>query len=342
MLIFLSLWALLIFIGISKSNSDQKPFSGKQALALRGICAVEIMLGHIGLATGSKVLYLNRKAGILFVGIFFVLSGYGVAYSAEHKENYLRYFLLVRTARMLIPVYAIRTIMLGVEHFTEYFLGREHTPTVLKGFLINHNWYVWEQLGFYLVYWLACRILPKYVEATVGVLSVAFVVFAFVVGIDNPWYGSSLCFALGLYYYRFEKSRFNEDADWTKVIECQDDKNKYYMIFAGLMVILAISVAFFLYGANESILGNPVARNTASVTFCIMVIMLLYKVRIGNSVSCFLGKCSYEIFLIHPYILSILRLFDITSGIVIGALTTVLSIILAYGMHRIFDWNFRH
>lgn len=54
---------------------------------------IVIMIGHIGLATGSIVLYPNRKAGILFVGIFFMLSGYGLIYSVDNKPEYLKHFL---------------------------------------------------------------------------------------------------------------------------------------------------------------------------------------------------------------------------------------------------------
>ncbi len=83
MLILLILWLTLIFLGISKNDSAQRPFSKEQAIALRGICAVEIMLGHIGLATGRVVLYPNRKAGILFVGIFLRYLGMEL-YTARH------------------------------------------------------------------------------------------------------------------------------------------------------------------------------------------------------------------------------------------------------------------
>ena len=70
-------------------------------------------------------------------------------------------------------------------------------------------------------------------------------------------------------------------------------------------VLITSMVAFFLLG-NDSVLGNPIARNVASVSFCMMTVLLLRKFRVINSVSVYLGRCSYEIFLIHPYVLSIL------------------------------------
>lgn len=76
-------------------------------MALRGICAIEIMPGHIGIATESMVLYPNRKAGILFVGIFFALSGYGLMYSMKNKKDYLQTFWKRRIPKILVPAYVV-------------------------------------------------------------------------------------------------------------------------------------------------------------------------------------------------------------------------------------------
>lgn len=70
MAIILISWLILSLCGISINQNEQLPFSLKQTTALRGISAIEIMIGHIGLETGSIILFPNRKAGILFVGIF--------------------------------------------------------------------------------------------------------------------------------------------------------------------------------------------------------------------------------------------------------------------------------
>lgn len=318
MIIILAVWLALIFWGMSENINGVHPFEQPQALALRGICAVEIMMGHIGLATGNMVLYPNRKAGILFVGIFFMLSGYGVAYSAEHKEGYMKNFLLLRTVKLLLPAYTVKIIVIVIETLLVYFRG-----TIIdinfNGFLTDFNWYVYEQLFFYFVYWLAYKLFPKYIEATVGICSLVLIIAAFAGGMDNPWYGSSLCFVLGLCYYKFEKRNYKF--------------RRYYALLTIMGLVLGTSMAAFFLLGNDSILGNPIARNAASVSFCIIVVMLLYKLRVGNAVSRFLGKCSYEIFLIHSSILGILKAVSIDSVILLGILTVVLSVVLAYLIH---------
>ena len=73
----------IILYGLTKEKIS--PLNGRNVIALRGICAIEIMIGHIGLATGSIILYPNRKAGILFVGIFFCYQDMG--YHIVKRKN---------------------------------------------------------------------------------------------------------------------------------------------------------------------------------------------------------------------------------------------------------------
>lgn len=107
MLIILLSWMAIILIGISWKKDVLPPLDKNQATAIRGISAIEIMIGHIGVATGSLVLFPNRKAGILFVGIFFLLSGYGLALSADKKADYMDSFLLKKSTRLILPAYVV-------------------------------------------------------------------------------------------------------------------------------------------------------------------------------------------------------------------------------------------
>lgn len=322
MIIILVMWLALVGYGISL-NKPNDPFEREQSLALRGISAIEIMIGHIGLATDSVILYPNRKAGILFVGIFFLLSGYGVAYSTEHKPDYLKHFLLKRAMKILLPAYFIKVVMIIFDSLLRN--TAEPLTIHLRSFFTGLNWYVWEQLLFYLIFWIAYKVAPRYLEIIVGAVSVVFIGAAYIYGMENPWYGSSLCFVLGLCLYKLKKRK----VEYGRVGYC--------ILTGGLAVALIVSMgAFFLLG-NDSVLGNPIARNVASVSFCMVTVLLLHKLRVVNSVSVHLGRCSYEIFLIHPYVLSILGNFPIESIALRGILTVILTIILAYFIHLLIE-----
>lgn len=102
---------LLIIYGIHRcdltSGMGSTGLDLSNSHAIRGICAVEIMLGHIGIATDSLWLYPSRKAGVLFVGVFFTLSGYGLMKSLAQKKDYLKHFLRKRIGSTLLPAYIV-------------------------------------------------------------------------------------------------------------------------------------------------------------------------------------------------------------------------------------------
>ena len=54
-------------------------------------------------------------------------------------------------------------------------------------------------------------------------------------------------------------------------------------------------------------MGNLAARNMASLLFVVVLLTALYRFKLGNRVSLWLGKYSYEIFLFHPLFISFFR-----------------------------------
>ena len=277
MLIILVCWLALILIGASHREDNSPPLRKEQALSIRGICAIEIMIGHIGLATGSAVLYPNRKAGILFVGIFFMLSGYGLSHSVDHKPDYLRHFFKRRVVSLLTPAYLVYMIDILINWLV---LNQRTVLDLfnLRIFLFTLNWYVWEQLFFYLTFWGAHCFSVKWREIVIGLAALGLIILAFLLKVSNPWYGSTMCFLVGICFYRLERSEF---------LLSLKRKNAIFVVL-GITLILSM-MAFYILG-NDCVLGNPLARNIASVCFCIMTLIILSQVEIGNALSSFLGK----------------------------------------------------
>lgn len=289
-LILLS-WLLLIFVGI-KYNKEKNPIplDIDTTLALKGISAIEIMLGHIGKNTGSIILFPNRKAGILFVGIFFALSGYGLMYSIDNKKNYQNVFLKQRIIKIVLPaylIYILRTVLL--QEPLSYIVN-------IRIFFEETNWYVWEILVLYTIFYLFAKISLKNISITLFFFSIVFVVIAYILKIDIPWYGSTLCFPLGIYYYLYND----------KIYKYYVTTNQYMRVIFVSSIALFIGIStFFMLG--ESFIGYVVARNIASTSFVILAFFLLYSFRIENKISKWLGKYSYEIFLIHFVYLKVFK-----------------------------------
>lgn len=299
MYLIVLLWLLIVLWKMKyRADGQLEPFSKQNAQVLKGICALEIVLGHLGLATDSVFLFPNRKAGILFVGIFFALSGYGLAYSVTNKQGYLECFLIKRLPKILVPAYVIY----GIGVVIKALLVSDGVGQLSKLFDVSQifggiNWYIWELAVFYVVFYVCARF-AELKKAHWGILIflVGFILVAFALGVDNPWYGSTLCFWLGIVYFLYQE-RF-------RALLVQRHMALHIAI---CVVIVGVSIVSFFALGTGSFIGNVIGRNLASFFFVVCVIILLYRFEIGNGVAMFLGKYSFEIFLIHPIAISICR-----------------------------------
>ena len=152
-------WFLLIIIGMQKTDRTVKEvLQIEQVNVLKGICAVEILIGHIGLQTNALVLYANRKAGILFVGVFLFLSGYGLMYSRDNKYGYMDGFIIKKSVHILLPAYFIYFLMQFAEVLLEQDLSILWNIIDIHNFIVSNNWFVWEILVLYVMFGILFRL----------------------------------------------------------------------------------------------------------------------------------------------------------------------------------------
>lgn len=325
MFLIILFFVALVLSSLKKNSVNiQQTLSSSISQSLRGISAVEIMLGHIGIATQSVFLYANRKAGILFVGIFFMLSGYGLIYSLNNKPNYINNFLKKRMCRIFFPAYIVYIVFL----FIELCQGERNCTFIsamkyifLGDFANGYRWYVVEIIGIYLVFRILYqRFSIHYANIIFLMISMTFTICAFILRLENPWYGSMLCFNVGLFYgeYTKEINEYFQRNFWLKNIFC---------IFITLLGI----GGFFICG--ETFWGNVVFRNIASVFWIFWLISVLQKVSIHSPLSIFLGRISYEIYLVHPMVIILLK--DISDPFLFSIICIIISLMCAWILHKI-------
>ena len=297
LIIIIFLWLILILEGIKHNkNVSDTAFTLDTSMALRGICSIEIMIGHLGIATGSVVLYPNRKAGILFVGVFLALSGYGLMYSVTNKDDYLDKFLFKRIGKLLFPAYGVFLINIVLSSIIDKNSLNLIKIINFKDFFLGTNWYVWELLMLYIVFYISVKIDKSFKKFPLIIFcfSVVFVCIAYGLKLENPWYGSTFCFVLGISYF------IHRD-DFREVFVLSNPTIK----FIGCCFVMVVSIVLFFI--DEGVVGVLVARNMASVFFVIVLLICLHRFSIKNNVSTWLGKYSYEIFLFHPLFINIFR-----------------------------------
>lgn len=286
---------------------------------MRGICSIEIMIGHLGVATESIALFPNRKAGVLFVGIFFALSGYGLMYSMANKNNYLTKFVPNKIRKVLIPAYIVFLVDVILHSMINRNMLYMLNIMFPKTFFLRTNWYVWELLMLYFVFYMSIKMQNNLKKFHLIILfySIVFICVAYGFEFENPWYGSTLCFWLGIIYFIY-RDRFKElfvlRKPMIKIICCS-------------VVMLSSICLFIVRGGGAS--GLLIARNAASISFVLVVIILLHWFSLGNKVTMWLGECSYEIFLLHPLFIEILRPW-IENDMVYALLVIAVTILTAY------------
>ena len=120
---------------------------------LRGFFALEIVIGHV-VRHESGLIMLFGKFMICSVAFFFFISAMGLVIPYDKKENYLNYrFILSK------PLYLF---ILAVMFFLICFLidlcgGLQlnyFTYNFLFSFYKNTNWFVWELIIFYFVFYI--------------------------------------------------------------------------------------------------------------------------------------------------------------------------------------------
>ena len=197
---------------------------------------------------------------------------------------------------------------------------------LLGEFIQKTNWFVFEILFFYILFWFLYKFFSvKTADILLCMATILLIIFGFYFQIANPWYGSSLCFPLGILYAQQERK-------WDAVLlKHYFMKNFVLIIGCGICIIL-----FFILG-NDSVVGNPIARNLAAVFFCLWVLSVLQKVSIEYRVLQWLGKISYEIFLLHPFWINIVENYVTKpwSYIFLVITLTIMSSALLQSIHAI-------
>ncbi len=250
--------------------------------------------------------------------------------SLNENKEYLKHFLIRRMSSILIPAYLVYLLSGIIDLFrlkqfpfliiAQYVLCAE--------FFSRTNWYVFEILIFYIVFYLSCRFLRGGVKTAAIVIMAGaciFVVAAFYCRIDNPWYGSTLCFPLGMMYAQHEE-------EWNQYL-----RKKYWFKNAALVFICMVCIILFFVLGNRSLVGNPAARNMASVSFSIWVLSVIQKVKIDYKAFRWLGKISYEIFLLHPVCIAVLNDFNL-NPYAYAAVCVVGSVAMAKAIHIPCKW----
>ena len=345
--------ALLLFIGLKPSKIrewQEEPLSLDRSKAIQGFAAVAIIVHHLAqeLAENAGAIGFFTELGVLFVGIFFFFSGYGLYTSLKTKENYLKGFLKKRLVTILVPFYMCILVFTAAACIC----GTRFTPLQLLGVLsgwslINpHMWYIVEIAILYLAFYVIYRLIKNRTAATVvmGIFVIAMMAGSLMLahGKDMSasgwfqgewWYNSSFLFVIGIIVSKHSEG-LRRIARKAYII--------WLLVLAALLVLLGPQTVYMLRrysywseipGETRAILDKLRCLSVQLpwiICFVLFLLLIMMRVRFGNPVLKFLGSISLELYLIHNLFLKGLHdgtIFNVRSP----GMYCILTILMAIG-----------
>lgn len=280
------------------SDFNQETLSPAASSSLKGILCVLIVLCHEStLVHDSLVLKPFLYFGFLGVAGFFFLSGYGIFISYGNKENYLEGFAKRRFIKVFFPWFAAFLIYAAYAAINKnpYKLGQLIINVKTGNTFMSNAWYVVAIAVFYIAFYLCAKCI-KSKTAVLLALSAIITAAAFALalaGYDKYWYSSLSALIVGM-LWGLKRERLLEYF-----------KSKWLLktiltggIFA-VCLFVHLSLKHFLPEGNYLEYIKAFFNEIAGAAFAFLIPLLSMKARNTNRLTDWLGKLSYEIYLMH-------------------------------------------
>lgn len=275
----------------SKQNTDKMEMC-RRLNALRGIFAIEIVIGHV-VRYESTLLYPFGKFMIISVAFFFFVSAFSMALSYYRKENYLKNFLLLKVGYLLCIAVITYLVNVLIDIIVPMDLGYyEVTGIIGKNFFNCTNWYIWELLIFYICFYFIYRFTKRHLLYFV-IITIALIVCFY--GKSIAWWASILAFPFGILYAEyFEKFNKIQYSKWGVIIT----------------VILCTLGLGGLFVSETNVTGMIISRNILCIGGILVLLYLIGYCCIDNKIIKFLTSNSTAIYLFQFVYLEIAYVYE--------------------------------
>lgn len=279
------IYACLILFGCKKRSTNI--ISKKSCLQnlndLRGLFALEIVLGHV-VRWETTILLPFGKFMICSVAFFFFVSAFGMAISYEEKEKYLSYnFLISKPLYLFIITVIFFLVNMTVDSLCPNDLGYFDLRNILQAFFVSTNWYIWELIGFYIIFFVVYKYMDRFRVLIISGITIVLSVVMYQIGLKEAYVASTFAFPLGLL--------FGEYFEQVK---------KFLFSFKGVLTtaILSLFGVCCLFFKNENLLSMVFMRNALCVAAIVIIFYGCTHFTLGeNPIAKVLCRYSTEIYL---------------------------------------------
>ena len=328
--ILLLITLLLYLLPQNKEYLNVKSTSG-----LRGFLALGIIFHHISplVKTGEEFSNFSYM-GTYIVSIFFFLSAYGLYVQNESRENYLDNFLVKRLSKIIVPFFIISLIYMFYRFVNGQLIDLNFFINLFKqgSTIIYNGWFVDIIILMYIFFYLSFKLFQnKFLSIVLNtIFIICYICLAIKLGYNFWWYNSVLAFAIGLIW---AKNQNKID----RVLE------KYYFIVIVLVtVLLFVSHRYDIllkYLHIEDSYSYALAANLDNIIFTIyFIIVFLKKINFSNVYLNLIGRISFELYMIHGLVISMLEKIFVSSrvnDVLFTLFVLIISLILAWIVNKI-------
>ncbi|MEI5985198.1 MULTISPECIES: acyltransferase family protein [Sphingobacterium] len=322
---FIAIIGILYLLSISLWKKKYVPFTIEQSNSFKGILSILIVLSHLNFHAEMPLFLTITKWAGTKVALFFFISGYGLMASYRKKEqSYLQGFLGKRLWKIILPLLVITFFFLFTQFLDKGIFNLEIFQNLWIGLTpLPYSWFAYIILIFYLVFFVVFSTKWSLKIKIISMFSISLIIsyLLYQKGFDRAWWVSNLAFPFGM-LFQAQESRL---IGWSRT---KFGNILFVPICLGLAFIFAFFKIEFLY--------------IFSYVFIVLavVILLSYSGLSKGSIFNFLGKISYETYLIHGVLYFILRgnhIFIQNNWLYLGV-SILSTIFLATLFHKLFNY----
>lgn len=328
---------LLISLLIYLLPQNKEYLSVKSTSGLRGFLALGIIFHHLSPLVKSGEEFSNFSyMGTYIVSIFFFLSAYGLYVQNESRENYLDNFLVKRLSKIIVPFFIISLIYIFYRFVNGQLIDLNFFINLFKqgSTIIYNGWFVDIIILMYIFFYISFKLFQnKFLSIVLNtIFIICYICLAIKLGYNFWWYNSALAFAIGLIW---AKNQNKID----RVLE------KYYFI-----VIILVTVLLFVshkydvllkYLHLEDSYSYALAANLDNIIFTIyFIIVFLKKINFSNVYLTLIGRISFELYMIHGLVISMLGKIFVSSrvnDVLFTLFVLIVSLIFAWIINKIIN-----
>lgn len=279
---------------------------------LRGLFALQVVIGHV-VQYETSFIHIWGRFMIISVAFFFFVSGFSLEYSFEQKPNYLKGFFRNKVLYLLcISILAyIFACILELVLPINYLFFQPGTNLFLTLYTTT-NWYVYEQIFFYLIFLLTgLFISKKQVRLIVIFITTVFIMVISYFYLYEAYYASSLAFPLGIaysMYYKETDSYVHSPKGYVSTI---------------IFLLLGLSV----FALSDSFLSMVVLRNCMCIGGLFLIVYISTKYDFTCKITKFLTKYSTEFYFFQFCLVLHINKFPISWPL--RCLTTIIAVLIS-------------